>query len=159
MRLTARCHLPTADLLMIDWLTRTIHGWGLSWWQVLAGALLSVVTFLISSGVVTLVLVKLPANYFHSSHAREFLVERHPVLRAVGIVAKNVLGFVLVVLGVVMAVPGVPGPGVLAILLGIMLLDFPGKRSLEGRIVSRPPVFRAINALRARFDKPPLMLD
>jgi hypothetical protein len=48
---------------------------------------------------------------------------------------------------------------VLTILLGIMLLDFPGKRSLEARIVSRPRVFRAINALRARFDKPPLLLD
>jgi len=144
---------------MIDWLTRTIHGWGLSWGQVLLGAALSVVMFLGSSVVVTFVLVKLPANYFHSSHEREFLVERHPALRAVGIVAKNLFGFVLVILGVIMAVPGVPGPGVLSILLGIMLLDFPGKRTLETRIVGRPRVFNAINSLRARFDKPPLILD
>jgi hypothetical protein len=66
---------------------------------------------------------------------------------------------VLVILGVIMAVPGVPGPGVLAILLGIMLLDFPGKRRLEAFIVGRPQVYGAVNALRARFDKPPLMLD
>ena len=144
---------------MLDWLTRTIHVWGLTWWQVLLGAALSVVTFVVSSVVVSFVLVKLPANYFHSSHARPFLVERHPVLRAVGIVAKNLIGFVLVILGVIMAVPGVPGPGVLAILLGIMLLDFPGKRRLEAFIVGRPRVRGAVNALRARFDKPPLMLD
>jgi hypothetical protein len=144
---------------MIDWLTRTIHEWKFSWWQVLLGAVLFVVTFAVSTAVVSFVLVKLPANYFHSSHSREFLVHRHPVLRAVGIAAKNVLGFVLVVLGVLMAVPGVPGPGVLSILLGIMLLDFPGKRSLETRIVGRPRVNSAINALRARFNKPPLMLD
>ena len=144
---------------MLDWLTRTIHGWGLGWGEVALGALLSVVMFLGGSAVVTFVLVKLPANYFHSSHAREFLVERHPVLRAVGIVAKNVLGVVLVVLGVIMAVPGVPGPGVLSVLLGVMLLDFPGKRELETRIVSRPRVFSSINALRARFGKPPLILD
>jgi len=144
---------------MIDWLTRTIHGWGLTWWQVLFGVGLSVVTFAASIGVVTVVLVKLPANYFHSSHAREFLVERHPALRALGIFAKNLLGLVLVVAGVIMSLPGVPGQGVLTILLGVMLLDFPGKRSLETRIVSRPRVFRAINALRARFDKPPLLLD
>jgi len=144
---------------MIDWLTRTIHGWEFSWWQVLFGAVLFVVTFAVSTGVVSFVLVKLPANYFHSSHNREFLVHRHPVLRGIGIAAKNVLGFVLVVLGVLMAVPGVPGPGVLSILLGIMLLDFPGKRTLETRIVSRPRVNSAVNALRARFDKPPLMLD
>jgi hypothetical protein len=144
---------------MIDWLTRTIHGWEFSWWQALLGAVLFVVTFVISTAVVTFVLVKLPANYFHSSHNREFLVRRHPVLRAIGIAAKNVLGFVLVVLGVLMAVPGVPGPGVLSMLLGIMLLDFPGKRSLETRIVGRPRVNSAVNALRARFNKPPLMLD
>jgi hypothetical protein len=144
---------------MIDWLTRTIHGWGLTWWQVLGAAALFVVTFAVSTAVVTFVLVKLPANYFHSSHAREFLVERHPVLRAVGIFAKNLLGLALVGLGVIMAVPGVPGPGVLSILLGIMLLDFPGKRALETRIVSHPRVNAAVNALRARFSKPPLMLD
>jgi hypothetical protein len=144
---------------MVEWLTRTIHGWGLNWWEVLFGALFSVVTFVASIAVVTFVLVRLPTNYFHSSHAREFLVERHPVLRMLGIFAKNLLGLVLVFFGVIMSLPGVPGQGVLTILLGIMLLDFPGKRSLEARIVSQPRVFRAINALRARFGKAPLMLD
>lgn len=144
---------------MIDWLTRTIHEWGLTWGQVLFGVLFSVVTFVVSIAVVTLVLVKLPENYFHSSHAREFLVERHPVLRALGIFAKNLLGLVLVAAGVVMSLPGVPGQGVLTILLGIMLLDFPGKRALEARIVSHPRVYSAVNTLRARFDKPPLLLD
>jgi hypothetical protein len=144
---------------MFEWLTRTIHGWGLSWWAVLFGVLFSVVTFVASIAVVTFVLVRLPANYFHSSHAREFLVKRHPVLRVLGIFAKNLLGLVLVFFGIIMSLPGVPGQGVLTILLGIMLLDFPGKRSLEARIVSRPRVSRAINALRARFDRPPLMLD
>lgn len=144
---------------MIDWLTRTIHEWGLTWGQVLFGVALSVVTFAASIAVVTVVLVKLPANYFHSSHDREFLVHRHPILRAVGIFAKNLLGLVLVGAGVVMSLPGVPGQGFLTILLGIMLLDFPGKRSLETRIVGRPRVNNAVNALRARFGKPPLMLD
>jgi len=144
---------------MIDWLTRLIHGWGLTWGQVLFGVLFSVVTFVLSLAVVTAVLVKLPTNYFHSSHDREFLVERHPVLRAVGIFAKNLLGLVLVFAGIIMSLPGVPGQGVLTILLGIMLLDFPGKRALETRIISRPRVNSAVNALRARFDKPPLMLD
>ena len=144
---------------MLDWLTETIHGWGLTWGQVLFALGFSVVTFVGSIAVVTLVLVKLPANYFHSSHDREFLVHRHPVLRALGIFAKNLLGLILVGAGIVMSLPGVPGQGVLTILLGIMLLDFPGKRSLETRIIGRPRVNGAVNALRARFGKPPLMLD
>jgi hypothetical protein len=144
---------------MLDWLTRTIHGWGLTWGQVLFGVLFSAATFVVSIAVVTVVLVKLPANYFHSSHAREFLVESHPVLRALGVFAKNLLGLVLVFAGIIMSLPGVPGQGVLTILLGIMLLDFPGKRTLETRIVSRPRVYAAVNSLRSRFGKPPLMLD
>jgi hypothetical protein len=53
----------------------------------------------------------------------------------------------------------VPGQGILNILLGIMLLDFPGKRSLEYRLVSRPQVLSTINKLRHRFGKPKLVLD
>ena len=144
---------------MLDWLTNYIHSWGFTWAQVLFAVGFSVVTFVGSLAVATFVLVKLPANYFHSSHAREFLTERHPVLRMVGIVVKNIFGLVLVAAGIVMSLPGVPGQGVLTILLGIMLLDFPGKRNLEASIVRRPRVFQAINGLRARFEKPPLYLD
>jgi hypothetical protein len=40
-----------------------------------------------------------------------------------------------------------------------MLLNFPGKRALERKLVGRPRVLRAINGLRARFGKPGLVLD
>jgi hypothetical protein len=58
-----------------------------------------------------------------------------------------------------MSLPGIPGPGILTILLGLVMMDIPGKRPLETRLVSRPSVLQAINRLRARFDKPPLVLD
>jgi len=64
-----------------------------------------------------------------------------------------------VALGVVLSVPGVPGQGLLTILLGIMLLDFPGKRTLERKLLSRPEIVKTINKLRLRFDKPALELD
>ena len=77
----------------------------------------------------------------------------------VGIVAKNISGVVLVFAGILMSLPGVPGQGVLTILMGVMLLDFPGKRRLELKLVSRPKVLRTVNRIRARFDRPPLLLD
>jgi hypothetical protein len=40
-----------------------------------------------------------------------------------------------------------------------MLLDFPGRRNLEYKLVSRPSVFRTINKLRHRFGKSNLTLD
>jgi hypothetical protein len=119
----------------------------------------SVVTFVTSIAVTILVLIKLPDTYFKASHGREFWVERHPVLRWGGLILKNLLGAFLVLLGVVMSLPGVPGQGVLTILLGVMLLDFPGKRRLELKLVSRPKVLRTINRIRQRFDRTPLQLD
>ncbi len=125
----------------------------------LIGTAIFVVTFTFSLGVVTLVLIKLPRTYFRHNHPREFWNDRHPTIRLVGVIGKNVLGVLLVGLGIVMSIPGVPGQGILTILLGIMLLDFPGKRRLEFRLVSRPRVLKAINRLRHRFGKPALVLE
>jgi hypothetical protein len=58
-----------------------------------------------------------------------------------------------------MSLPGVPGQGILTILLGLMLLDLPGKRAWEQKLVKRPKVLQTINQLRGKFGKPPLVLD
>jgi hypothetical protein len=136
-----------------------IFVFGLTLRSVLLGVLLFLVTFAVSLGIVSFILVKIPATYFHPDHSREFWVDRHPAIRFLGFLAKNLLGILLVALGIVMSIPGVPGQGILTILLGIMLLDFPGKRKLEYKLVSRPTVFKAINKLRHRFGKPALVLD
>ena len=143
---------------MYDWLYENViarvTGIGLVW-----GFVIFLVTFTFSLAVTVFVLVKLPATYFHHEHERDFWIERHRALRWSGIIAKNVLGAILVVLGAIMSLPGVPGQGVLTILLGVMLLDFPGKRRLELKLVGRPKVRRAIDRIRARFGRPPLILD
>jgi hypothetical protein len=123
------------------------------------GIVISAATFFVSLAVVAFFIVNLPATYFQESHPRDFWVDRHAAIRWTGIVGKNVLGLVLVLLGILMSIPGVPGQGLLTILLGIMLLDFPGKRRLEYKIVSRPKILAAVNAMRNRFSKPPLVLD
>jgi hypothetical protein len=127
--------------------------------EVLLGIGLFVVTFLVSLGIVSFILIKLPPTYFQSSHPRDFWTDRHPGIRFAGLIAKNALGLILVVVGIVLSLPGVPGQGILTILLGIMLMDFPGKRRLENKLVSRPRVLEAINRLRHKFGKPPLVLD
>ncbi|MDQ1611940.1 MAG: hypothetical protein QOG00_1871 [Pyrinomonadaceae bacterium] len=144
---------------MLDWLKELTHTLGLTGRGVVWIILFSVVTFVVSLAVTVVVLIKLPDTYFKAEHGREFWVESHPVLRWGGIILKNLLGVVLVLFGVVMSLPGVPGQGVLTILMGVMLLDFPGKRRLELKLVSRPKVLRAINGIRRRFDRSPLLLD
>lgn len=115
------------------------------------------VTLPLSLGVAVAVLVKLPEAYFEDGDASPS-IRRHPILRGIALVLKNLLGAVLILLGLFLSLPGVPGQGILTILIGVMLLNFPGKRRLERWLVSRPRVLPAINALRARFGKPPLRL-
>jgi hypothetical protein len=131
----------------------------ITWQNVLVGVLLFAVTFTISLVIVAIIMVKIPPDYFHKDRPRILWADKHPAVRFLGVLAKNVLGVVLVVLGILMSVPGVPGQGVLTILLGIMLLDFPGKRNLEYKLVSRPQVLRTINKLRHRFGKRSLVLE
>jgi hypothetical protein len=127
--------------------------------EVMLAVGLFVVTFAISLAAISFILVKLPPTYFQQSHPRIFWVDRHPSVRWAGLIGKNVLGVLLVLLGVLMSIPGVPGQGILTILLGIMLIDLPGKRQLEYKILKRPSVLEKINGLRHRFSKLPLVLD
>jgi len=131
----------------------------ITWKSVLLGVLLFLVTFALSLAVVSFIMVKIPPDYFRKDKPRDLWADKTPVVRFLGIFAKNLLGILLVALGIVMSIPGVPGQGILTILLGIMLLDFPGKRDLEHRLVSRPRVLHAINKLRHRFGKDSLVLD
>ena len=127
--------------------------------SVLLGVLIFAVTFSVNLAIVSFILVKIPANYFQASHSREFWKSRSPAVRLLGKILKNALGVLLVALGIVLSLPGIPGQGLLTILLGIMLLDFPGRRKLEIKLLSRPQVFKTINKLRHKFGKPPLVLD
>ena len=72
---------------------------------------------------------------------------------------KNLVGLLVLPLGVLMALPLVPGPGLVFILIGLSLLDFPGTRSLERRLLAVPAVGRFLNEVRHRFNRPPVGVD
>lgn len=131
----------------------------LTWGNVLIGVLIFVASFLINLGIVSLILVKLPADHFRKNRKTKFWDGPRPALHAAKVVGKNLLGILLVALGIVLSLPGVPGQGLLTILLGIMLLDFPGRHRLEQKLLSKPSITNAINRLRGRFGKPPLVLN
>jgi hypothetical protein len=125
----------------------------------IVGACFGVAGFLLSFAVAILVLVRLPRTYFAPGQRASFLDGRPPWQRTAALVGKNVAGAVLVVLGLVLSIPGVPGQGLLTILVGLVLLDVPGKRRLERRILLVPTVRRGVDALRRRFGREPFLLD
>lgn len=131
----------------------------LTWRNVLIGSLIFLGTFLINLALVSFILVKIPADHFSKSHKMKFWSGSRPGLNAIKFIGKNTVGVLLVALGIILSLPGVPGQGLLTILLGIMLLDFPGKDRLEQKLLSKPRIVNTINRLRGRFGKPPLELN
>jgi hypothetical protein len=91
-------------------------------------------------------IVRIPVDYFrgHSPAPRPLAIR----------VGKNLLGLVLVLAGVAMLV--LPGQGVLTLLIGVVLLEFPGKPWLLRRIAGQPRVLAALNTIRERRGVPPL---
>ncbi|MFO0708003.1 MAG: PGPGW domain-containing protein [Nitrospira sp.] len=117
------------------------------------GSLIGFVGTLIA---IPFIMVRLPSDYFDTRVPRHWMKDHHPVLRLIGLIAKNAVGIVFLLAGFAMLF--LPGQGILTMLIGISLVDFPGKRLLEAKIVGQATVLQALNAMRAKFDKPPLTI-
>jgi hypothetical protein len=116
----------------------------------------SIVGFVGTLIAIPLILVRLPADYFDTRTPRHWMKDHHPVLRLSGLIIKNVVGIVFLLAGFAMLF--LPGQGLLTMLIGISLMDFPGKRALEAKMVGQPTLLGVINNMRKKFDKPPLTL-
>lgn len=100
------------------------------------------------------VVARLPHDYFARPQRVVWREQKHePLLALVFSVLKNLLGLVLVILGLIMLLT--PGQGLLTLLVGLLLMNFPGKYQLERTLVSQPGVMRGLNWLRARRGEAP----
>ncbi len=125
------------------------------WWGLAISAAAAVISFV----VVVAIVVSWPPDRFKIEGDTRPAIRRPLVLHVLLIIAKNLGGAVLVALGLIMAVPGVPGQGLLTAVIGLSLVSFPGKRRLERRFIRRPFLLRVVNRLRARFHRPPLQVE
>ena len=116
----------------------------------------SAVGFIGSLIAIPLILVRLPADYFDTRTPRHWMKDHHPLLRLVGLVVKNIVGAVFFLAGFAMLF--LPGQGLLTMLIGVSLMDFPRKRELEAKMVGQPTLLGVINTMRQKFHKPPLTL-
>ena len=121
------------------------------WWL----GSLSLATLVISIFVLPVVVSRMRSDYFLPNRDEErSFGHLHPALRWTGLILKNLFGSILFIAGVLML--GLPGQGILTILMGLMLLDFPGKQRLELWLVRLPAVERALNWIRKKNHRPPL---
>jgi hypothetical protein len=119
----------------------------------------SAVFFVASLVIVGVVIVQLPADHFRKSEqsrkkAIEKWVGQNPAMLVALRIVRNVVGWVLILAGLAMLV--LPGQGMLVLLIGIMLADFPGKHRVERWVISREKVLKTINWLRKKFRRPAL---
>lgn len=140
---------------MIEWITQYWNS--LTWAHLAVGALVFVASFTLSILMVAVVIVKIPANYFSSHYQQDFMPGSSWLARWGATIGKNIIGVILVLAGIAMLIG--PGQGVLTILIGLIMLDIPGKRPIEAKIIGRPTVLEAANKLRAKYGKPPLVVD
>lgn len=118
--------------------------------------ILSIVFFVGSLIAIPFILVRLPTDFFDIRVPRPWMEDHHPVLRVMGHLVKNVIGVIFLFAGFLMLF--LPGQGILTMLIGISMLDFPGKRKVEAKLIGQPTVLHAINGMREKFGKPPLII-
>lgn len=116
---------------------------------------LSALTFIGSLIAVPIIVTRIRADYFEDPYRHEPGLQRgHPAVYVTVRVLKNLLAVILVAGGVLMLV--LPGQGLLTILIGVGVSDFPGKFRLERRLVALPGILAGINWIRRKAHVEPL---
>ena len=117
---------------------------------------ISLLSFIIGIMSMPWLVAHIPVDYF-SHHNRHRMSQKthHPIVGLVLAGLKNLLGIVLVLIGIIMLFT--PGQGLLSILFGLMIMNYPGKYHLECWIIKRPMIFSTVNTMREKKGQPPLL--
>jgi hypothetical protein len=135
---------------VLTWLTD--HQYFLVW----SGAI-SLFVFIASLLSLPWLVAQIPDDYFLPDKRQPAeWKEQHPLVRLLALVGKNLIGLGLILAGILMLF--LPGQGILTLVMGALMMDYPGKFQLERKIVKTPAVLKGLNWLRAKANKPPLIL-
>ncbi|WP_319562619.1 PGPGW domain-containing protein [Marispirochaeta sp.] len=116
---------------------------------------ISLFLFLFSLITIPLIVISIPADYFIRP-PRPLAERPHPVLRIFLLIIKNCTGAVFLIAGFAMLF--IPGQGLLTIFIGLMLMNFPGKRRFELKLICNKQIKRAVSWIRQRAKAAPLLL-
>ena len=120
--------------------------------------IVSLITFFASLLVIPWLVVRIPVDYFATEKRHKIAwANQHPLIRWALLILKNLVGVIFIFLGIAMLV--LPGQGLLTILIGIIFLNFPGKYRLERWLIQLKPVHRAVDWLRHRAGREPLIFS
>ena len=116
---------------------------------------LSFIIFIFSLLAIKWLVALIPSDYFIKKNNSEFR-SNYPIFWLVSIIIKNLVGYTLIIGGILMLV--LPGQGLFTIFVGLMLSNYPGKFYIERKFIAIPSVLRAINWLRKKSNTPPIKI-
>jgi len=117
---------------------------------------MSALTFIGTILLIPVLLIRMSPDYFVKTGRTPIFKRKHPLLRICILFFKNLTGLIFLVAGFIMLF--IPGQGLLTIFIGITLINFPGKRKLERRLILHPKILPFINSIRQRAGKQALIL-
>ena len=95
----------------------------------------------------------IPSDYFINKKTSKFK-SKYPVIWLVSMIIKNLIGYVLIIGGILMLI--LPGQGLFTIFIGLMMSNYPGKYFIERKFIAIPSVLKTINWLRKRSNQEPI---
>lgn len=113
--------------------------------------IISLLMFVFSLLLLPWLINKIPADHFEHADEPDSVKLLSPIN-----LLRNLTGLVVLVAGVGMLI--LPGQGILCILLGLAIMNFPGKYSLERWVITRKGVLESINWIREKGGNPPLQI-
>ena len=116
---------------------------------------LSFIIFIFSLLTIKWLVALIPSDYFIKKNNSEFR-SNYPIFWLVSIIIKNLVGYTLIIGGILMLV--LPGQGLFTIFVGLMLSNYPGKFYIERKFIAIPSVLRAINWLRKKSNTQPIKI-
>ena len=116
-----------------------------------------IVLYIASIAIVPWMLILLPSDYFaHEERETCLWKGDSAIIKSVLIFLKNLIGAVLLIAGIAMLF--LPGQGILTIVAGLFLMNFPYKYQIEKWIIGYPIVLKSFNKIRLKANKEPFSL-
>lgn len=112
--------------------------------------LVSIVSLVLSIFIIPYVIINIPEDYFISKRR----VPKKGIVYLFTRIVKNLFGLFLGLIGIIMLFT--PGQGLLFLLIGFIMINFPGKYRLEKKLIKNKKIYNSINRIRKKHNKPPL---
>lgn len=119
---------------------------------------ISLLTFFGSLIILPWLILRMRPDYF-IRHRREVDArhQRHPILAALTFLFRNSIGLCLLLAGIIMLI--LPGQGILTMVIGFSLMDFPGKHRLNDKIIADRKIQQSLNWIRRKGGKEELIFS